>query len=246
MLKDKVAIITGASKGIGRAIAINFAKEGAKVVLNYRSDDNGAQEILKEIENSGGVALLHKGDVSDFSVAENLIKFCIEKFSRIDILVNNAGITRDTLLLRMKEEDFDSVINVNLKGSFNCVKHASSFMIKQKYGKILNISSVIGLIGNVGQINYAASKAGIIGMTKSLAKELGSRRINVNAIAPGFIETDMTSVLEDKTKETIMSHIPLKRMGSVEDVSNLAVFLASDLASYITGQVITVDGGMVM
>lgn len=246
MLKDKVAIVTGASKGIGRAIAINFAKEGAKVVLNYRSDDNGAQEVLKEIENSGGVALLHKGDVSDFSVAEDLIKFCIEKFSRIDILVNNAGITRDTLLLRMKEEDFDSVINVNLKGSFNCVKHASSFMIKQKYGKILNISSVIGIIGNVGQINYAASKAGIIGMTKSLAKELGSRGINVNAIAPGFIETDMTSVLEDKTKETIMSHIPLKRMGSVEDVSNLAVFLASDLASYITGQVITVDGGMVM
>ena len=246
MLKDKVAIVTGASKGIGRAIAINFAKEGAKVVLNYRSDDNGAQEVLKEIENSGGVALLHRGDVSDFSVAEDLIKFCIEKFSRIDILVNNAGITRDTLLLRMKEEDFDSVINVNLKGRFNCVKHASSFMIKQKYGKILNISSVIGLIGNVGQINYAASKAGIIGMTKSLAKELGSRGINVNAIAPGFIETDMTSVLEDKTKETIMSHIPLKRMGSVEDVSNLAVFLASDLASYITGQVITVDGGMVM
>ena len=246
MLKDKVAIVTGASKGIGRAIAINFAKEGAKVVLNYRSDDNGAQEVLKEIENSGGVAFLHKGDVSDFSVAEDLIKFCIEKFSRIDILVNNAGITRDTLLLRMKEEDFDSVINVNLKGSFNCVKHASSFMIKQKYGKILNISSVIGLIENVGQINYAASKAGIIGMTKSLAKELGSRGINVNAIAPGFIETDMTSVLEDKTKETIMSHIPLKRMGSVEDVSNLAVFLASDLASYITGQVITVDGGMVM
>lgn len=246
MLKDKVAIVTGASKGIGRAIAINFAKEGAKVVLNYRSDDNGAQEVLKEIENSGRVAFLHKGDVSDFSVAEDLIKFCIEKFSRIDILVNNAGITRDTLLLRMKEEDFDSVINVNLKGSFNCVKHASSFMIKQKYGKILNISSVIGLIGNVGQINYAASKAGIIGMTKSLAKELGSRGINVNAIAPGFIETDMTSVLEDKTKETIMSHIPLKRMGSVEDVSNLAVFLASDLASYITGQVITVDGGMVM
>ena len=246
MLKDKVAIVTGASKGIGRAIAINFAKEGAKVVLNYRSDDNVAQEVLKEIENSGGVAFLHKGDVSDFSVAEDLIKFCIEKFSRIDILVNNAGITRDTLLLRMKEEDFDSVINVNLKGSFNCVKHASSFMIKQKYGKILNISSVIGLIGNVGQINYAASKAGIIGMTKSLAKELGSRGINVNAIAPGFIETDMTSVLEDKTKETIMSHIPLKRMGSVEDVSNLAVFLASDLASYITGQVITVDGGMVM
>lgn len=246
MLKDKVAIVTGASKGIGRVIAINFAKEGAKVVLNYRSDDNGAQEVLKEIENSGRVAFLHKGDVSDFSVAEDLIKFCIEKFSRIDILVNNAGITRDTLLLRMKEEDFDSVINVNLKGSFNCVKHASSFMIKQKYGKILNISSVIGLIGNVGQINYAASKAGIIGMTKSLAKELGSRGINVNAIAPGFIETDMTSVLEDKTKETIMSHIPLKRMGSVEDVSNLAVFLASDLASYITGQVITVDGGMVM
>lgn len=246
MLKDKVAIVTGASKGIGKAIAINFAKEGAKVVVNYRSDDSGAQEVISEIKKNSGTAILHKGDVSNFSVAEEMVKFCVEKFGKLDILVNNAGITRDTLLLRMKEEDFDNVINVNLKGSFNCVKHAAPFMIKQKYGKILNISSVIGLIGNAGQINYAASKAGVIGMTKSLAKELGGRGINVNAIAPGFIETDMTNVLSDKIKETILSHIALSKMGCVDDVANLAVFLASDLSNYITGQVITVDGGMVM
>lgn len=246
MLKDKVAVVTGASKGIGKAIAINFAKEGAKVVVNYRSDDNGAQDVVKEIEKNGGIGVLHKGDVSNFSTAEEMIKFCVEKFGKIDVLVNNAGITKDTLLLRMKEEDFDNVINVNLKGSFNCVKHAAPFMIKQRYGKILNISSVIGLIGNAGQINYAASKAGVIGMTKSLAKELGGKGINVNAIAPGFIETDMTSVLSEKIKETILSHIALSKMGCVDDVANLAVFLASDLSSYITGQVITVDGGMVM
>ncbi len=246
MLKDKVAIVTGASRGIGKSIAINFARQGSKVVLNYRSDDNGAETTKQEIEQNGGVAILHKGDVSDFYVAEELMNFCKEKFSRIDILVNNAGITRDTLVMRMKEEDFDSVINVNLKGSFNCSKHASSIMLRQKSGKIINISSVIGIIGNAGQVNYAASKAGIIGMTKSLAKELGSRGINVNAIAPGFIETDMTDVLGDNVKETILSHIPLKKMGKTEDVSNLAVFLASNMSDYITGQVITVDGGMVM
>lgn len=222
MLKDKVAIVTGASRGIGKSIAINFARQGSKVVLNYRSDDNGAETTKQEIEQNGGVAILHKGDVSDFYVAEELMNFCKEKFSRIDILVNNAGITRDTLVMRMKEEDFDSVINVNLKGSFNCAKHASSIMLRQKSGKIINISSVIGIIGNAGQVNYAASKAGIIGMTKSLAKELGSRGINVNAIAPGFIETDMTDVLGDNVKETILSHIPLKKMGKTEDVSNLA------------------------
>lgn len=246
MLKDKVAIITGASKGIGKAIAINFAKFGANIVLNYRSDDEGAISVAKEVESIGRGIVLHKGDISEFSMAENLIKTCLDKFSRVDILVNNAGITKDTLLLRMKENDFDDVINVNLKGTFNCVKHVSPIMIKQKYGKILNISSVIGLIGNPGQVNYAASKAGVIGMTKSLAKELGSRGINVNAIAPGFIDTDMTDVLSDKVKETIMSHIPLGRIGNVEDVANLAAFLSSDLSSYITGQVVTVDGGMVM
>ncbi len=246
MLTDKVAIVTGASRGIGKAIAINLAKEGAKVVINYRSDDEGANNVLSEIEQNGGTAVLHKGDISKFEVAEDLAKFCLEKFQKIDILVNNAGITKDTLLLRMKEEDFDSVINVNLKGTFNCVKHISPIMIKQKSGKIINISSVIGLIGNVGQVNYSASKAGVIGITKSLAKELGSRGINVNAIAPGFIETDMTSVLSDKVKESILTHIPLNKMGSAEDVANLAVFLASNLSDYITGQVITVDGGMVM
>ncbi len=246
MLKGKVAIITGASKGIGKAIAINFAKHGASVVLNYRSDDDGARSVVKEIEENGGNVVLHKGDISNFSVADDLAKLCIEKLSRVDILVNNAGMTKDTLLLRMKEQDFDDVINVNLKGTFNCIKHVTPIMIKQRYGKVLNISSVIGLIGNIGQVNYAASKAGIIGMTKSLAKELGSRGINVNSIAPGFIDTDMTEVLTDKVKETILSHIPLNRIGKVEDVANLAVFLASDLSSYITGQVITVDGGMVM
>ena len=246
MLNNKIAIVTGASKGIGKSIAINLAKEGAKVVVNYRSDDEGAKKVLEEIQNNGGEGILHKGDVSDFSVAEDLIKTCVEKYSRVDILVNNAGITRDTLLLRMKEEDFDKVIDVNLKGSFNCVKHVSNYMIKQKYGKIINISSVVGVIGNAGQVNYAASKAGVIGMTKSLAKELGARGINVNAIAPGFIETDMTDVLPDKVKEKIISHVPVGKMGDAKDVANVAVFLASDLSSYITGQVINVDGGMVM
>lgn len=246
MLKDKVAIVTGASKGIGRAIAVNFAKEGAKVVVNYNSDDAAAKDVENEIKNNGGVVVLHKGDVSKFSLAEELIKFSVEKFDRIDILVNNAGITKDTLLLRMSEDDFDNVINVNLKGSFNCSKQVAPIMIKQRYGKIINISSVIGLIGNAGQVNYAASKAGIIGMTKSLAKELASKNINVNAIAPGFIETNMTDVLPEKTKDLIMSHIPLKKMGSANDIANTAVFLSSELSSYITGQVITVDGGMVM
>ncbi len=246
MLKDKVCIVTGASRGIGKAIAIKFAKEGAKVVINYRSDDNGAMETKAEIEKNGGVAKLHKGDVSDFNVAEDLIKFCKDEFGKIDVLVNNAGITRDTLIMRMKEEDFDSVINVNLKGTFNCSKHASNVMLRQKFGKIINISSVIGLVGNAGQVNYAASKAGVIGMTKSLAKELGSRGIRVNAIAPGFIETDMTDVLSEEVKKNILSLVPLNKMGSTDDVSNLAVFLASDLSDYITGQVITVDGGMVM
>ena len=246
MLTGKIAIVTGASRGIGKAIAINFAKEGAKVVLNYRSDDDGARKVLFEIEQNGGNAVLHKGDISRFDVAEDLAKFCLEKFSRIDILVNNAGITKDSLLLRMKEDDFDSVINVNLKGAFNCIKHVSPIMIKQRFGKVINISSVVGIIGNAGQINYAASKAGLIGMTKSLAKELGSRGINVNAIAPGFIETDMTDVLSDKVKESILSNIPLSKMGSAKDVADLATFLASDLSNYITGQVITGDGGMVM
>lgn len=246
MLTDKVAIVTGASRGIGKAIAINFAKEGAKVVVNYRSDDDGAKKVLFEIEQNGGVAVLHKGDISRFEVAEDLAKFCLEKFSRIDILVNNAGITKDSLLLRMKEEDFDNVINVNLKGTFNCIKHVSPTMIKQKCGKIINISSIVGITGNAGQVNYSASKAGVIGITKSLAKELGSRGVNVNAIAPGFIETDMTDVLSDKVKESILSHIPLNRIGSAQDVAYISTFLASDLSNYITGQVITVDGGMVM
>ena len=246
MLKDKVAIVTGASKGIGKAIAINFVKQGAKVVINYRSDDKGAEEVLKIIEDNGGTAILHKGDVSQFSIAEELINFCVEKFSRIDILVNNAGITKDTLLLRMKEQDFDDVINVNLVGTFNMTKNTISYMMKARQGRIINISSVVGIAGNAGQTNYSASKAGIIGFTKSLAKEVASRNILVNAVAPGFIQTSMTDVLKDDIKENIAKSIPLKRMGTAKDVANVVKFLASDDSSYITGQVINVDGGMLM
>lgn len=246
MLTGKVAVVTGAGRGIGKAIALKLASLGASIVVNYRSSEKEAEELIEEIKSQGGSASAVQGDVSCFEDAESVIKFAVETFGRLDILVNNAGITKDTLLLRMKEEEFDKVINVNLKGVFNCTKHASSIMLKQKSGTIINISSVIGLIGNAGQANYAAAKAGIIGFTKSVAKELGSRGITVNAIAPGFITTDMTEVLSDKVKEKLLENVPLKRLGSPEDVANLAAFLASENASYITGQVINVDGGMVM
>lgn len=246
MLTGKVALVTGAGRGIGKAIALKLAKEGASIVVNYRSSEKEAKELVEEIINKGGLAEAVQGDVSYLEDAEKVIKFAAEKFGRLDILVNNAGITRDTLLLRMKEEDFDKVLQVNLKGVFNCTKHASSIMLKQKSGRIINISSVVGLIGNAGQANYAAAKAGIIGFTKSIAKEIGGRGITVNAIAPGFIATDMTNVLSDKVKEKLIEGIPLKKLGSPEDVANCAAFLASDSASYITGQVINVDGGMVM
>jgi 3-oxoacyl-[acyl-carrier protein] reductase len=246
MLSGKVALVTGAGRGIGRAIALKLSELGAKVVINYRSSSKEAEELVSEIKSRNGEAEAVQGDVSLFEDAERVINFAVEKYGRLDILVNNAGITKDTLLLRMKEEDFSKVIDTNLKGVFNCTKHAGAIMLKQKSGKIINISSVIGLIGNAGQANYAAAKAGIIGFTKSIAKELGTRGITVNAIAPGFITTDMTEVLSDKIKEKLLENVPLKRLGSPEDVANLAAFLASDNASYITGQVINVDGGMVM
>lgn len=246
MLKGKCAVVTGAGRGIGKAIALKFAELGADVVINYRSSEAEAEEIVKAIEGLGSRALMVKADVSIYDEAELLIKKAVESFGKIDILVNNAGITKDGLLLRMKESDFDKVIEVNLKGTFNCIRHISPVMLKQKSGRIINVSSVIGLIGNAGQANYAASKAGIIGLTKSVAKELGSRGITVNAVAPGFIQTDMTEVLSDKVKASLMDSIPLKRLGNPEDVANMVAFLASDLAGYVTGQVVNVDGGMVM
>jgi 3-oxoacyl-[acyl-carrier protein] reductase len=246
MLKGKCAIVTGAGRGLGRAIALKLAELGANIVVNYRNSEKEAEELIQDIEAKGVEALMVKADVSSFEQCEGLIKAAVEKFGKIDILVNNAGITKDTLLLRMKEEDFDKVIDINLKGCFNTTKHVSSVMLKQKFGRIINISSVIGLVGNAGQSNYAASKAGIIGFTKACAKELGSRGITVNAVAPGFIETEMTEVLSDKLKEATINSIPLKRFGSPTDVANLVAFLAADESAYITGQVINVDGGMVM
>ncbi len=246
MLKGKCAIVTGAAKGIGKAIALKLASLGANIVLNYRSSEEKAIETENEIKAFGVEVLRVKGDISNISDVENLIKSAKEKFGKIDIMVNNAGITKDTLILRMKEEDFNSVIDVNLKGVFNCLKTITPVMVKQREGKIINLSSVVGIAGNAGQVNYAASKAGVIGMTKSLAKEIGARGITVNAVAPGFIETDMTEVLGEKFKEETKKAIPLKRLGKPEDVANVVAFLASEDADYITGQVIQVDGGMVM
>ncbi|MDP4177554.1 MAG: 3-oxoacyl-[acyl-carrier-protein] reductase [Bacillota bacterium] len=246
MLSGKTAVVTGAGRGIGRAIAIKLGSLGANVVVNYLRSEEEAQTVAQEIEKAGGRAILVKGDVSDFQEAEKVIKTAVDTFGKLDILVNNAGITKDALLLRMKEEDFDKVINVNLKGAFNCLKHASSFMLKQKSGKIINIASVVGISGNASQVNYSAAKAGIIGMTKSAAKELGARNITVNAVAPGFIETDMTDMLSDKIKDSILNTVPIKRPGKPEDVANAVAFLASEEASYITGHILNVDGGMVM
>ena len=244
MLKDKVAVITGAARGIGREIALTFAGYGAKVVVNYNGSEENAARLVEEIKSNGGDACAFKADVSDFAQAEALMKFAVSTYGRIDILVNNAGITRDNLVLGMKEEDFDKVISINLKGTFNCIKHVYRIMMKQKYGRIVNMSSVVGVEGNAGQVNYSASKAGVIGITKSIAKELGSRGITANAIAPGFIKTDMTDALSDKQKDAMLEHITVKRLGEVSDVAETAAFLASDKAAYITGQVIKVDGGM--
>ena len=242
MLQGKTAVVTGAAKGIGKAIALAFAKEGCNIVLNYHS--SVAPETIQEIEAFGVKCMAVQGDVSDFTFASDLMKQVKKEFGSVDVLVNNAGITKDMLLMRMTEEQFDSVINTNLKGTFNMIRHASSLMLKQRSGAIINLSSVVGVMGNVGQANYAASKAGIIGLTKSTAKELASRGVTCNAIAPGYVETDMTEVLAEGTKEAMLEAIPLKRYGKVEDIANAAVFLAKN--TYITGQVLHVDGGMCM
>ncbi|MBU3177100.1 3-oxoacyl-[acyl-carrier-protein] reductase [Clostridium estertheticum] len=246
MLKGKTAVVTGASRGIGRAIALKLAKHGANVVVNYRNSVEAVQEVVKEIEALGVKVLAIQADISSYTDVENMIKKSVEEFGSIDILVNNAGITKDGLLMRMKEADFDSVIDINLKGAFNCTRHVAAIMLKQRSGRIINISSVSGLTGNAGQVNYSAAKAGIIGMTKSVAREFGSRGVTCNAVAPGYIQTDMTEDLPAKVKDTIMGTIPLKRLGRPEDVANVVAFLATDDAAYITGQVINVDGGMVM
>lgn len=242
----KTAVVTGASRGIGRAIAEMLAQNGINVILNYRGSIKAVESVVSQINENGGTALAVQADISNFEEAETLMKTAVEKFGSLDILVNNAGITKDGLLLRMSENDFDNVININLKGVFNCIKHASSIMLKQKSGKIINISSVVGISGNAGQVNYAASKAGVIGITKSAAKELASRGITVNAVAPGFINTEMTEVLSDKVKENVINTIPLKKFGEAADIAQTVCFLASDAANYITGQVIQVDGGMLM
>jgi len=246
MLKGKTAVVTGASRGIGRAIALKLATLGANIVVNYRNSAGAMQEVVKEIEALGVKTLAVQCDISNYSDVENMMKKCKEEFGSIDILVNNAGITKDGLLMRMKEEDFDSVIDTNLKGAFNCTKHVSAIMLKQRSGRIINISSVSGLTGNAGQVNYSSAKAGILGMTKAVAREFASRGVTCNAVAPGYIQTDMTDGLPDKVKEAIMNSIPLNRLGMPGDVANAVAFLASEEASYITGQVINVDGGMVM
>lgn len=248
MLKGKCAVITGSTRGIGKAIAIKYASLGCNIVINYKSenDEVNARELSDEICKLGVDTLIVKANVGDFEEAKNLVEKAKEKFGKVDILVNNAGITKDNLILRMNESDFDNVINVNLKGSFNCLKAVTPIMLKQKHGKIINMASVVGVIGNPGQVNYCASKAGVIGMTKSLAKELGGKNINVNAIAPGFIDTDMTRVLSEDQKKNILSQVPLKRLGLASDIANVAAFLASEDSDYITGQVIHVDGGMAM
>ena len=247
MLKDKVAVITGSSSGIGKEIAHTFAKNGAKVVVNHPFERSAAEAeaVVEEIKSNGGEAIAVMADVSNFEQAKELMKIAVDTFGALDILVNNAGITRDMLLLRMTEEEFDNVININLKGVFNCMKHATRIMMK-KGGSIINMSSVVGLHGNIGQCNYSASKAGVVGMTKSAAKEFASKSLRVNAIAPGFIVSNMTDKLPEAIKENTLKGIPLNRFGNVQEVANVALFLASDLSSYVTGEVIKVDGGMAM
>ncbi|MEG0591252.1 MAG: 3-oxoacyl-[acyl-carrier-protein] reductase [Lachnospiraceae bacterium] len=246
MLEGKVAVVTGASRGIGKAVAQTLARQGAMVVINYQGSKEKAEMVQAEIEHAGGKAMTYQCDVSDFKACELFIKDIIAQLGSIDVLVNNAGITKDGLLMKMSEEDFDQVLNVNLKGTFHCIRFVSRQMMKQKSGRIINMSSVVGVMGNAGQANYAASKAGVIGLTKAAARELASRHITVNAVAPGFIETDMTEALSETVKESTRLQIPLGILGQPEDIANAVAFLASQEAGYITGQVLHVDGGMAM
>jgi len=245
-LDGQTAVVTGASRGIGRAIALRLAAEGASVVINYQGSKERAEAVKAEIEEQGGTAFLYQCNVADFGACEEFLKAVTAQTGRLDILVNNAGITRDGLLMRMSEEDYDAVLNTNLKGTFNCIRFAARQMLKQKSGRIINISSVSGVLGNAGQANYSASKAGIIGLTKSAARELASRGITVNAIAPGFVNTEMTEGLSEKVKEGAVAQIPLGKFGEPEDIAEAALFLASEGARYMTGQVLHVDGGMAM
>ncbi|WP_342495427.1 3-oxoacyl-[acyl-carrier-protein] reductase [Bacillus sp. FSL K6-0046] len=246
MLTNKTAVVTGASRGIGRSIAIDLAKKGANVVVNYSGNEAKANEVVDEIKAIGQQAFAVKADVSNAEEVQALMKQAVDTFGSIDILVNNAGITKDNLLMRMKENEWDDVININLKGVFNCTKAVTRQMMKQRSGRIINVASVVGVCGNPGQANYVAAKAGVIGLTKTTAKELASRHITVNAVAPGFISTDMTDKLDENVQTEMLKQIPLARFGAPEDISNVVVFLASEGAGYITGQTIQVDGGMVM
>ncbi len=243
-LDNKVVLVTGGSRGIGEAIVHKMAKEGAQVVFTYLSSEEKAQKVVSAVAENGGKALALRSNAASFTEAEALVKQVIDQHGQIDVLINNAGITKDNLMLRMSEEQWDQVIETNLKSVFNLTKHALKPMLRKRSGSIINMSSVVGVFGNAGQSNYAASKAGIIGFTKSIAKEVGSRSVRCNAIAPGFIETDMTGVLDEKTKETFIANIPFKRLGRAEEIANTCLFLGADLSSYITGQVISVCGGM--
>ena len=245
-LNNKVALITGSSQGIGKAIALKYAKSGANIVINYIGDDTQAKTVANECEALGVKTLIVEADISKSDQVKILFEKTLEEFSRIDILVNNAGITKDSLMMRMTDEAFEQVIDVNLKGTYYCMKQVIKTMMKQRSGRIINMASVVGITGNAGQVNYSASKAGVIGMTKTMARELAARHITVNAIAPGFIQTDMTDILSEDIKDQLKKQIPLARLGTVDDVANVAVFLASDEANYITGQVLSIDGGMAM
>jgi 3-oxoacyl-[acyl-carrier protein] reductase len=245
-LENRVAVVTGASRGIGRAVAFELAAQGAAVVINYNSSAKSAEEVVAKIEAEGGKAAAFQADVSNFEQAQNLIKFAIDTFGNLDILVNNAGITRDGLIMMMKEDDWDAVINTNLKSTFNCAKAAVRHMMRKRYGRIINIASVAGQMGNPGQTNYSASKAGQIGFTKALAREVASRKVTVNAVAPGFVDTEILDALPKETLEAALKLVPLGRMGTPEEIAHAVAFLADERAAYITGQALGIDGGMAM